>query len=128
MPSKPLRFCAHAGCGELVHGGLCAKHQAERDERDRKARQQADAERGNAQDRGYDGTWQQVRKSYIARHPVCQRCEAMGRTTRAVLVHHVVPISQGGARLDPANLQALCAECHDAVHKGDRWGRGGSNL
>lgn len=123
MPSKPLRFCAHSGCSELVHGGLCARHQAERDERDRKARQQSDAERGNAQERGYDGDWQKVRAMYLRRHPLCERCEQLGRTTPAVLVHHIIPISQGGQRLDTRNLAALCRACHDDVHDGDRWRR-----
>ncbi|HOF38720.1 MAG TPA: HNH endonuclease signature motif containing protein [Candidatus Hydrogenedentes bacterium] len=118
-----MRFCAHPGCGEFVRGGLCANHQAERDERDRRARASSDADRGNASDRGYDGTWQRARSIYLRNHPVCERCEQMGRVKTAALVHHIVPISEGGARLDPRNLASLCRDCHNEVHAGDVWRR-----
>jgi len=86
----------------------------------RKYRDEHDATRGNAQDRGYDGDWQKLRAYYLRRHPLCERCEGDGRTTVAVLVHHIVPISDGGARLDERNLMALCVACHDAKHAG-KW-------
>jgi 5-methylcytosine-specific restriction endonuclease McrA len=31
-------------------------------------------------------------------------------------VHHITPLKQGGARLDPSNLMSLCNSCHNRVH------------
>jgi 5-methylcytosine-specific restriction protein A len=38
---------------------------------------------------------------------------ARGRTVAARVVDHVVPIKDGGARLDWANLESLCVPCHN---------------
>lgn len=43
---------------------------------------------------------------------MCAHCATIGRVEPATEVDHVVPIRRGGARLDPANLQALCKRCH----------------
>lgn len=34
-------------------------------------------------------------------------------TIAAVVVDHVVPIKDGGARFDWVNLQSLCVSCHN---------------
>ena len=34
----------------------------------------------------------------------------------ASVAHHVVPINDGGPRLDQANLRALCRDCHEIIH------------
>ena len=44
----------------------------------------------------------------------CTACRP--RTVAARLVHHVKPLSEGGAALDPANLTSLCSECHLEAH------------
>jgi len=116
MPSKALKFCRHPGCDELVTGGYCEAHQAE-------AQAEYMAYRGTAAQQGYDKRWQKVRLSYLGRHPVCERCEANGLTTVASMVHHKIPIKQGGAKYDHSNLMALCNDCHEAIHKPDRWKR-----
>ena len=46
-------------------------------------------------------------------------CEDRGHTTAATEVHHVLKLTDGGERLDPANCRALCKPCHSA-----RSGRG----
>jgi 5-methylcytosine-specific restriction protein A len=33
--------------------------------------------------------------------------------TPAIVVDHVVPLKMGGERFDWANLQSLCASCHN---------------
>jgi 5-methylcytosine-specific restriction protein A len=48
----------------------------------------------------------------LAKHPFCVVCEQAGVTQLAQELDHRVPLSQGGARLDPANLQPLCRVCH----------------
>lgn len=40
--------------------------------------------------------------------PVCEHCGIRAATE----VDHIVPLAEGGARLDRANLQALCHRCH----------------
>jgi 5-methylcytosine-specific restriction protein A len=40
-------------------------------------------------------------------------CDNLGRIREATLLDHIVPIRDGGAILDPANLQPLCRWCHD---------------
>jgi 5-methylcytosine-specific restriction protein A len=74
----------------------------------RPRRKEAPRELTTAQ-RGYDGTWQKLRKSKLATDPFCAKCG-----TSANQVDHIKPINDGGARLDPRNLQSLCISCHSA--------------
>ena len=46
--------------------------------------------------------------------PLCPHCDARGLTVTGAEVDHILPLSQGGAPRDRANLQHLCAACHDA--------------
>lgn len=66
--------------------------------------------RPSAARRGYDGTWQRLRKLALHSSPVCSEC---GRL--ATEVHHVKPISEGGERLEQANLLPLCKACHSRI-------------
>lgn len=71
------------------------------------------ARRGKTAERGYGQDWRRVRAAYLATHPLCEHCNA----APSWLVHHVLPLTRGGERLDPANLAALCGEiCHGAIH------------
>ena len=45
---------------------------------------------------------------------LCERCKP--RTVAAALTHHIKPVTAGGAKLDPANLEALCFDCHEQEH------------
>ncbi len=45
---------------------------------------------------------------------LCPQCAAQGLTVAGAEVDHIVPLAHGGALLDRANLQHLCAACHDA--------------
>ena len=68
--------------------------------------------------------WHRVRARQLAREPLCRACAAVGRTTLAEHVDHVVAIAAGGASFDPDNLQSLCGPCHsgktNAVDVGGR--------
>lgn len=75
--------------------------------------------RGNSSERGYDADWQRLRLAVLSREPFCRLCDGSGRTTAAVLVDHIKPIEDGGARLDDANLQPLCVECHAVKTQAD---------
>ena len=49
---------------------------------------------------------------HLADEPLCRECSRLGKLTPAAEVDHIVRISDGGARLDDANLQSLCKSCH----------------
>lgn len=65
-----------------------------------------------AHKRGYDSRWYRVRRSYIIKHPLCEKCSLLGRTVMAAIVDHIVPLSAGGPKYDHSNLQSLCRSCH----------------
>ena len=71
-------------------------------------------------ERGYDGTWQKLRRYKLAGDPFCVVCNRS-----ADQVDHIVPINDGGDRLDPRNLQSMCQGCHSrktAIDKKNRKG------
>jgi len=53
--------------------------------------------------------WLKIRARQLARSPLCEACDPPAPATD---VDHVKPISEGGAKRDPANLQSLCGTCH----------------
>lgn len=123
MAMQPLHFCAHMGCGELVSTRYCLTHQAEHDREQAAKQARYDKSRGSASSQGYDAKWRAVRLAYLRRHPLCEDCLAEGKTTPAVMVHHIVAIKAGGARLDPGNLRSQCTAHHEAIHGKDRFRR-----
>ena len=109
MISKP---CAHQGCATLVPVGTvrCPAHQKHSQAQDRRFR-------GSARERGYDGQWERVRAIKLDRDPFCQRCGALGRTTAAHMVHHIVPVERDRTlRLVMSNLESMCNACHQKTH------------
>jgi len=59
------------------------------------------------------GAWRRLRLKFLECHPLCEECLKAGKYVTATVVDHVVPINEGGAPLDTANLQALCSKCHN---------------
>jgi len=66
-------------------------------------------------ERGYGAKWQKARATYLASHPLCVMCEALGRAEVATVVDHVVP-HRGDQKLfwDEGNWAALCAHHHSS--------------
>lgn len=67
--------------------------------------------------------WAAIRLRILRRDSYkCQRRDHYGRPCLlpASEVDHIVPVSQGGSS-DPANLQALCRECHRAKTLAERY-------
>lgn len=64
--------------------------------------------------------WEKITNMVIRRAQ--QKCEKCGKELRHgwiredCHVHHIVPISQGGHKFNPKNLQLLCVDCHHKVH------------
>lgn len=80
--------CRHPGCGVLVRdgSGFCVDHKRVR-------KQEADARRGNATQRGYSYKWQQASKAFLAKHPLCE-CDDCGGENPAQIssvVDHTIP-------------------------------------
>lgn len=55
--------------------------------------------------------WRKTSKSKRMANPVC---EVEGCTQPSYYADHIIPISDGGAKLDWDNLQALCVKCNAA--------------
>lgn len=54
---------------------------------------------------------QRQRQRRLARTKgLCEHCQAVGRTTIATVVNHIIPLIQGGSDED-SNTENLCAEC-----------------
>jgi 5-methylcytosine-specific restriction protein A len=66
--------------------------------------------------RGYDYAWRVTSVAYRNENPLCEVCQIHERTTPAVHVHHIVPISACKAlRLEWSNLIAVCEACHEEI-------------
>lgn len=98
MPTMPGTFRAHG----------------QRDERER--RRDDDRRRGSARQRGYTSRWDKASKVYLARHPLCLGCRAVGVTRLARVTDHTVP-HRGDDQLfwNSDNWQSCCAWHHDVV-------------
>ena len=106
-PFAPPTACYESGCPRTVtRGTYCDAHKPVRVATTPKAKALAPSKRG------YDHRWVRVRLAYITANPLCVTCEREGLVTQASQVDHIVPLRNGGARLDPANLQSLCASHH----------------
>src|SRR5690348_3184899 len=115
VPIAILRPCPVPGCPALVANGRCPAHQRD-----------FEHQRGSAKERGYSASWRRLRRAVLAIEPLCRHCAKQGYVTAASELDHVAPMSQGGARLDPANVQPLCGLCHRKKTQQDqRRGKGG---
>jgi 5-methylcytosine-specific restriction enzyme A len=112
MPSSPARPCAVAGCPALVGPGHARCEQHRVDLRVSRTR------------RGYDEDWQRLRAWFMSdpSHQLCRVCHAAGVIKLATEVDHIEPFRSimDPRRLDPKNLQALCAKCHRQKTGADR--------
>ena len=54
--------------------------------------------------------WIALRNAFRIQNPLCVNVDQCGGATHTI--DHIKAISEGGARLDPANLQALCKSCN----------------
>lgn len=96
MPTRPLAFCPRCN-GK--HHGRCP-----------------DAPRKQTRRFYSMYRWQQVRKLKRSITPLCERCEAQGKVIIGDLVHHIIPLEDGGSPLDLDNLETLCTTCHNREH------------
>jgi 5-methylcytosine-specific restriction protein A len=118
VPYKPKHPCAHPNCPALTDQRYCPAHAKQ------EARRYEQHDRDPASRKRYGREWQKVRAAYLAAHPLCETCLAEDKCVPAAMVHHHVPLADGGNNA-PINLQSLCASCHGSHHAkdGSRWGK-----
>ena len=88
-------------------------------------------QRGSAQARGYNNTWHRLARRYRQAHPLCLGCLAVGWTTVAECVDHVMPHRGDPALMwNQANLQAACRWHHDVVKQRleHEWAQGRASI
>lgn len=106
----PLKPCSWPGCNRLVEKGItyCPEH---------KAQFQREQSRSRNIDPFYGkNIWKKTRAKFLREHPLCEDCRNEGYVTPATEVHHIIPVAQGGSRLEEENLVALCHSCHMKRH------------
>ncbi|MBT0626071.1 HNH endonuclease [Pseudomonas fluorescens] len=111
MPLRPKKPCSAQGCNVLTrnprycddHADIGKSAEAKRRERQRETSAQ----------RGYSYKWQQARKAYLAKYPLCVECERQGLVVAANHVDHIRP-HKGDWTIfwDSSNWQPLCHPCH----------------
>lgn len=70
--------------------------------------------RPTAHARGYTTEWMRERSSFLAEHPYCLGCAAVGRLTAATVVDHVIPHQGDRSKFWDA-LQPACAWHHNSI-------------
>jgi len=110
MPRSAPTPCRYPGCAEVVAvPGYCDAHRPLIHRDYGRARRGFDAEVGFYQSKD----WRVLRAAVLRESPLCVVCKAKERLIAAGVVDHVVPLKDGGARFDRANLQPLCVSCHN---------------
>lgn len=95
MPVAPPRACARCGAVDCQVHQRAAWHHSEPVKR-------------------ITGTrLQRLRNQLFDRQPLCVLCQRVGRVTVATIRDHIVPLAFGGKDVE-ANVQPVCARCHDA--------------
>lgn len=83
------------------------------------ARKQIEATR--QQDEGHklyrSGAWRRLRLQVLREEPICPSCLAQGIVKASEEVHHIQTIRlRPDLKLDRANLEAICSDCHKKHH------------
>jgi 5-methylcytosine-specific restriction enzyme A len=103
--------CSYPRCPELLPmSGYCRVHQRDRGRLE-----------GSRTARGYDERYQRLRLWFMKQpdNVLCRYCLREGHVEIATDCDHIVPFRglHDPLRLDPHNLQPLCARCHGRKHR-----------
>lgn len=75
-------------------------------------------EEKSSSQRGYDHAWEKLSSDFRRRNPFCRFCEQEGfEASLADDVDHIIPLEDGGKRLDRSNLQSLCRRHHNGLKR-----------
>lgn len=117
MAHKALRPCSEIGCNNLTRKTYCKTHEKNAQKITRNYNQYKRDPKINS---FYKSTkWQKVRAVALARDKgLCLRCLKQGRVRQAQVVHHLVEVKDDWKqRYNLDNLESLCHECHNRLHK-----------
>lgn len=66
--------------------------------------------------------WFKLRRRILDREPFCRECVRQDPDSieLATMVDHIIPIKQGGEKLDVNNCQPLCEKCHAKKRNSER--------
>jgi 5-methylcytosine-specific restriction protein A len=107
----PWYQCPVGGCDGLARKpGRCEKHSKQQDKQHREDRH--DDKRYNR------ARWINLRNAYKTSNPLCENCIIGGITKVADVVHHIIPVRDGGDWYRQDNLMSLCNACHGVAHHG----------
>lgn len=110
MPYKPKGKCHHPGCLVRTYDYYCEDHKKQHQ------KEYDTYERKYDHKQRYGSRWTKLRNSYIKMNPLCEECLKENHTTPADLVHHIIPIEDGGEIYDIKNLESVCNSCHQKLH------------
>ncbi|MEV7364259.1 HNH endonuclease [Streptomyces sp. NPDC091299] len=105
MPISPPSRCGEPGCHALAPEGRCDEH-----------KRKAWANRSKAWGSGSTRKWREFRAERLQAEPQCRWCGAK----KDLEVDHIIPLSRGGSKWDPDNVQTLCEPCHEIKSEQDR--------
>jgi 5-methylcytosine-specific restriction enzyme A len=119
MPRKLPTPCAQPGCAALTTDPYCEQHRKEehinKAKRTKEKKSKEELAVARERKRFYDSAdWKRLRLWILQRNPLCVECSRPARE-----VDHIIPIADGGKRLDPNNLQAMCKSCHSSKTMGE---------
>lgn len=109
MADRAKQRCRVNGCSVLTRSasGYCEQHEI-----------------GHRKEKGdfkkadpiyLSSRWRKLRERKLMIEPLCELC---GGVTVATIVHHKREIKAGGDPFNIDNLQSICQECHNRLHKG----------
>lgn len=116
MPNKLKSPCRQFGCPNLTdrRDGYCEEHAGERHRTYKQDRTDVEQQKLYQSAR-----WRKVRAEKLAADPFCEVCARARppRITAATIVHHKLPIKQGGDPFKRDNLESICASCHNMAER-----------
>jgi len=77
----------------------------------------ATQQRGSARARGYTHRWDLASKAFLAEHPACLGCEAVGRAEPSTVTDHVIPHRDDDALMWSEDNWQLSFQWHHDVVK-----------
>lgn len=81
-----------------------------------KTKQEREASRPSARERGYTTAWDRASAGHQRSHPLCQYCELEGLTTATALTDHLYPHKGDQAVFwDRRYWVSSCKPCHDGM-------------
>ncbi len=114
---KPKRPCKEIGCNKLTRESWCDVHKKNVQEIHQEYNRYKRDGKANAFYQSRE--WKHIRKLALERDNfLCQMCLRDGNLVKGVIVHHLEEIKDNwNRRLDLSNLEVVCRNCHNRIHK-----------